>query len=334
MTNDTRYLVALQEERLTRAAAQSLRAFVRQAWPILEPVTVYQASWHIDLICEYLEAITASDCRRVVFNVPPRYTKSLLGSVLWPVWEWIRHPETRWVFASYAESLAIQHSLDRRTVLQSPWYHARWGDRVHLTDQIEKTEFRNTRRGRMLATSVGGAVTGKGGAGNDFVVGLVAGRRGPNIYIVDRHKAQEDFPQTLASIRRMSQRYPEARTILIEDAANGPPAVATLRREISGIIPVMPTGGKIERAAACAPMIESGHVFLPRPATPNGQPIPERAWVEDLVEQCAVFPRGGHDDDVDAVTLLLWRWRRPPMPPGMMRRILRAGRGVPPRPRF
>ena len=60
--------------------------------------------------------------------------KSLITSVFWPAWEWIRHPEMRWVFASYAESLAVQHSLDRRTVIQSPWYQTRWGNQVQLVD--------------------------------------------------------------------------------------------------------------------------------------------------------------------------------------------------------
>lgn len=163
MTKEARYLVALQEEQLRRAAERSLGAFVRDASPQLEPETVMLPNWHIDLLCEHLEAVTAGQVRRLVINIPPRYMKSLITSVFWPAWEWIRHPEMRWVFASYAESLAVQHSLDRRTVIQSPWYQTRWGNQVQLVDQIEKTEFRNTRRGRMLATSVGGSVTGKGG---------------------------------------------------------------------------------------------------------------------------------------------------------------------------
>ena len=49
-------------------------------------------------------------------------------------------------------------------MLQSPWYQARWGDRVCLApDQNVKTAFQNTQRGLMLATSIGGSVTGKGG---------------------------------------------------------------------------------------------------------------------------------------------------------------------------
>jgi predicted phage terminase large subunit-like protein len=156
--------IKIQEALLTRRAEQSLRAYVEQAWPILEPETPFVPNWHIDLLCEYLEAVTAGDIRHLLINVPPRSMKSLLVSVLWPTWEWIQRPGGRWICASYAEALAIKHSVDRRTVLQSSWYQDRWGHQVTLaSDQNVKGEFQNTRRGVMIATSVGGSITGKGG---------------------------------------------------------------------------------------------------------------------------------------------------------------------------
>ncbi len=164
MTSDARYLAALQAEQLKRAAVRSFRAFVLQAWPILEPATAFLANWHLDLICEYLEAVTAGDIRRLVINIPPRYGKTLLVTVLWPIWEWLQQPANRYLFASYSEALAVQQSLDRRQVIQSAWYQDAWGDRVHLVaDQNEKTAYRNTQRGLMVATSIGGTVTGRGG---------------------------------------------------------------------------------------------------------------------------------------------------------------------------
>lgn len=156
--------VKLQDALLTRRAEASLRAYVEQAWPILEPETPFIPNWHIDLLIEYLEAVTTGDVRHLLINVPPRSMKSLLVSVFWPTWEWIRRPGGRWICASYAETLALKHSIDRRTILQSSWYQSRWGDRVELaSDQNVKGEFLNTRRGVMIATSVGGSITGKGG---------------------------------------------------------------------------------------------------------------------------------------------------------------------------
>jgi predicted phage terminase large subunit-like protein len=157
-------LIRRDKGRHTEQCARSLPEFIRAAWPILEPGTTYLHNWHIDAIAEHLEAVTRGEIRRLLINMPPRYMKSIAVSVLWPVWEWITVPEQRWVFASYSGSLAIKHSVDRRTVIRSDWYQANWGDRFQLSDdQDVKTEFLNTRRGVMVATSVGGSSTGKGG---------------------------------------------------------------------------------------------------------------------------------------------------------------------------
>ena len=162
--NPLRRYAELQDELLTRQAARSLRAFVEQAWPVLEPTTPFLPNWHIDLVCEHLEAITAGETTRLLINLPPRYMKSLLVSVFWPVWEWISSPSRRWICVSYSDALSLKLSLDRRTLVQSEWYQARWGHTVQLSsDQNVKGEFRNTRQGVMVATSVGGSATGKGG---------------------------------------------------------------------------------------------------------------------------------------------------------------------------
>ena len=65
-------------------------------------------------------------------------------------------------------------------------------------------------------------------------------------------------------------------------------------------LPVTPEGGKVAMAAAVSPAIESGNVYLPHP-----QIAP---WVEDFIEECASFPNGAHDDQVDAASQALLRW--------------------------
>lgn len=145
-------------------AARSLREFVRQAWPIVEPATAFVPGWHIDAICEHLEAISRGEIRNLLINVPPRHMKSLLVSVFWPTWEWARHPELRWLYSSYAASLSIRDSVQCRRLIESPWYRARWGHVYKLTsDQNAKSRFDNNRSGYRLSTSVGGSVTGEGG---------------------------------------------------------------------------------------------------------------------------------------------------------------------------
>lgn len=493
--HNLRARLQLGDALLMRQAEARLPAFVRQAWPILEPHTTFLPNWHIDLLCEYLEAVTHGEITRLVINLPPRYMKSLLVSVCWPVWEWLRAPETRWVFASYAESLALKHSLDRRRVVQSAWYQNAWHDRVQLVrHQNEKAEFHNTAGGIMLATSMGGSVTGrggnrlviddphnpqqaesdaqreqalsyfsstlctrlddkrqgaivvvmqrlhhqdltgvclnqrythlclpaeaehrtvigfprsartitrdpgdllwparegpaeiaaqrqalgtyhfegqyqqrptprrgglfkrdwwrfydvlpplaqyaqswdlafKGGDVHDFVVGLVAGRAGADIYLMDRYKARTAFHGTCEAIRSFAQRYPQAHAIYIEDQANGPAVLDVLRGEVPGVIAVQPHGGKFSRASAAEPRLEAGQVYLPRPTTPDGRGILGREWVDDFIEQLAQFPQGAYDDDVDAFSQLMVQWATPLMSAAMVVGLLRRGQDYrPPR---
>src|SRR5262245_51835501 len=114
-------MAVLQDEALTRLARTRLEPFVELAWPILEPNTPFHSNWHIGLIAEYLEAVTVGQIQRLVINMPPRYGKSLLTSVLWPVWEWIQCPSRRWLFVSHSDTLAQKHSVDRRLLIQHEW---------------------------------------------------------------------------------------------------------------------------------------------------------------------------------------------------------------------
>jgi predicted phage terminase large subunit-like protein len=129
---------------------------------------------------------------------------------------------------------------------------------------------------------------------SDFVVGQVLGRKGPDFYLLDLVRGRMDFPATVQAVRSLAAKWRQARAKLIEDKANGPAVIATLKKQISGLIPVNPEGGKIARANAVAPYIEAGNVWLP---------IPEHApWVHDFVEECACFPNGPNDDQVDGMS--------------------------------
>ena len=145
-------------------ARRSLREFVRQAWAVVEPATEYVPGWHLDGIVDHLEAVTRGQIRNLLINMPPRHMKSLAVAVFWPCWEWIDHPERRWLFASYAAALSIRDSLKCRRLIESSWYQANWGERFRLTsDQNTKGRFENDKSGYRLATSVAGAATGEGG---------------------------------------------------------------------------------------------------------------------------------------------------------------------------
>ena len=158
-------LDALRREEERRGAETSLYEFVKQSWPVVEPGVEFVDSWHIRVICEHLEAVSRGDIRRLLINIPPRHSKSLIVSVIWPMWEWIFAPHQKFLCASYSGTLSTRDNLKARRLIQSPWYQERWGSVFELTgDQNQKQRFENSKTGYRIATSVGGTATGEGGS--------------------------------------------------------------------------------------------------------------------------------------------------------------------------
>ena len=148
-----------------RKASASLYEFVKQSWHVVEPGIPFIKSWHIEQICEHLEAITSGDIRKLLINIPPRHSKSTIVSVMWPIWEWLTDPSQKFLCASYSGNLSIRDNLKARRLIQSPWYQDRWGHMFELAgDQNAKARFENSATGYRLATSVGGTATGEGGS--------------------------------------------------------------------------------------------------------------------------------------------------------------------------
>lgn len=132
-----------------------------------------------------------------------------------------------------------------------------------------------------------------------YIVGQVWGARGADRYLLDQVRFRGDFPAAIAAVRALSEAWPSANEKIVEDKANGPAIVATLRSEIPGIIEVSPEGGKVARANAIAWQVEAGNVYLPTPSS--------TAWVPEFIEECTSFPNGANDDQVDSMTQALIR---------------------------
>jgi predicted phage terminase large subunit-like protein len=144
----------------THLAEKSLAEFTRAAFTELEPETLYRHGWHIDAICEHLEAVSNYQLRKLLITVPPGHMKSLLTCVMWPAWEWLRFPWLRWIFASYGHHLSTRDSNKTRQLMRGPWYQARWADRFQITKDSE-TWIQNDKGGFRISTSVDGVGTGE-----------------------------------------------------------------------------------------------------------------------------------------------------------------------------
>lgn len=143
--------------------SRSLSAFVKAGWPQVEGSRPLKWNWHLDLLCKSLMDVERGVYRRLIFNLPPRATKSTVASVMLPCWLWTRKPSLTFMFASYAWGLSQDHAYKRRAILESDWYRQLFGDRVTLsTDRNNIMNVANEAGGLIYSTSAGGVVMGRG----------------------------------------------------------------------------------------------------------------------------------------------------------------------------
>jgi predicted phage terminase large subunit-like protein len=459
--------VALDCEMVARGG---LRAFIQLAWPQVESAP-FIGGWHLDAIAGHLAAVSRGELDRLVINVPPGCSKSIITSVLWPAYQWILEPQHKFMAATFDAALARRDALRVRALIKSPWFQARWPHvRINESDDVQATMgvYHTTAGGFRFSTTVGGGATGwhchtqilddpikpedlnvepdlartvlervwewwrgtmasrkadparfrrvvimqrlfegdlagkcieegythlmlpmryerarrcatkwgsdprtvegellcpqrfdeasvakteqdmgsqvaaaqlqqrpapakgliferswlakewrelpvhprwiqswdcafKDLSTSDYVVGQVWCQKGAQFFLVHQKRARMSFSETCQAIRDMRRAYPQCSAILVEDKANGTAIVETLTKEIPGLIPVEPDGGKVARAHAASPAFEAGNVFVPM--------LDRAPWVADWREEMAVFPMGRYDDAVDATTQAV-NWMR------------------------
>jgi predicted phage terminase large subunit-like protein len=178
-----RSLGPAEQDKLERILAErSLVDFVTFGWNAVEP-GAFQPNWHVEAICDHLEAISRREIKRLIINLPPRHMKSLAANVFWPAWNWAQDtgidfrtgqpralrpnswlgPGCKFTYLSYAQDLSTRDSVQCRRLLDSNWYQKHWNDRFGFADdQNTKTKYINNRGGHRLSLSFQGKITGEG----------------------------------------------------------------------------------------------------------------------------------------------------------------------------
>ena len=144
-------------------AADSLSEFVQMAWHVVDPAEPYKHGWHMDAMCEHLEACADGEINRLLINVPPGTSKSTSSCVFFPAWLWgpKERPDYRFIGASFSVQNANRDSRKTRNLVTSDWYQARWPVKLRK-DQNEKINFETTSTGFRQAKAVTG-MTGERG---------------------------------------------------------------------------------------------------------------------------------------------------------------------------
>ena len=120
------------------------------------------------------------------------------------------------------------------------------------------------------------------------------------LILLDAKKGRWNFPE-LKQIAQEEYRYWEPETILIEAKASGMPLTHELQKAGIPVINYTPSRGndKHSRVNSVAPLFESGAIWAPN-----------KKFAEEVIEECAAFPFGDHDDYVDSTTQALMKYRQ------------------------
>ena len=128
---------------------------------MVRPGVLFKPNWHFETVTDKLSQVASGEVRRLIINLPPRNLKSLCASVALPAWFLGKHPSERVVAVSYSDRLALAHANDFRQLVKHPIYQAAFPD-MRLERDTDR-EITTTRRGKRIATSIEGTLTGLGG---------------------------------------------------------------------------------------------------------------------------------------------------------------------------
>ena len=171
------------ESRVFRAAAYSdLEYFTR--WMFFQRRRYkWQRAPHHKVICDALMRVFHGECRRLIINIPPRYSKTeLVNNFI--AWSAGHAPDSEYILTSYAAQLAGNNSWQIREMVQHPEYQVTFPGMALRPDSAARHEWRTTAGGIVYSAGAGGTITGYG-----------AGKHregfGGAIIIDDPHKADE-----------------------------------------------------------------------------------------------------------------------------------------------
>ena len=122
-----------------------------------------------------------------------------------------------------------------------------------------------------------------------------------HIILLDAEKDRYEFPE-LRRVAHESFLFWRPQMVLIEAKASGIPLTHELSRMGIPVVNYTPSRGndKHVRVNTVAPFFESGRVWAPM----------HKQYAQEVIEECAAFPNGDHDDYVDSMTQAIMRFRQ------------------------
>lgn len=160
-------------------ARERLSEFVRQAWPVIHPGERLEWSWHLDVVCDHVQALAgylllARDrhergvkwqmpAQDLLINVPPRSLKTEIVGLFFPAWLWLKDPSLQIRYVTGNETVRTKTSRANNDLINSKWYREAFGITWSLRKDADAIGvFENTCRGRCYWSTYEQKITGEG----------------------------------------------------------------------------------------------------------------------------------------------------------------------------
>ena len=139
---------------------------------------------HHKILCDALEKVFYGETKRLIINIPPRYSKTEIAVINFMAWALGRVPDAEFIHTSYSARLAANNAWQTRELVQHLAFLESFPNFGLKDDSKARDEWRTKDGGIVYAVGAGGAITGYG-----------AGKHrtgfGGAIIIDDPHKADE-----------------------------------------------------------------------------------------------------------------------------------------------
>lgn len=141
---------------------KSFSLFVQRCFYELNPSETFINGAYIDLLCNQIQGMNEGENQKLIINLPPRYLKSVICSIALPAFVLGHNPSAKIMCISYGEELASKLAADCKTVIEADWYKELFPQTRIRADKKSVMDFETTKHGGRFATTISGAVTGRG----------------------------------------------------------------------------------------------------------------------------------------------------------------------------
>lgn len=155
-------------------ARRSLAEFVRYGWHVLEPGVTLEWNWHIQALCDHVQAMLEDWHRHrldptyvqralnMLINVPPGTLKSRIMNVYAPAWMWLHCPEWSVLCLSLNPEAALRDARLSKQVIKSAWYRSWFQPDWEISaDRDAAGDYANTRGGFRQSKGITAKVIGQ-----------------------------------------------------------------------------------------------------------------------------------------------------------------------------